>query len=96
MEHYTQSKPVALAAVAAWQSTQALGLDGTRGVLVADAGTVLSLTLLDGSAQFIGGQLVPGLQLQLEAMDRGTAGLPSIQRMTAAESERFRRRRPRR
>ena len=79
----------ALAAVAAWQSTQAMGLDGTRGVLVADAGTVLSLTLLDGSAQFIGGQLVPGLQLQLEAMDRGTVGLPSIQRPMAAESERF-------
>ena len=68
----------ALAAVAAWRLSAAMALDRDGGVLVADAGTVLSLTLLDGSGQFVGGQLVPGLQLQLAAMGQGTVALPTI------------------
>jgi type III pantothenate kinase len=45
-------------------------------VLVADCGTVLSLTRVDGEGRFAGGRLQAGLALQLRAMAAGTAGLP--------------------
>lgn len=45
-------------------------------VLVADAGTVLSLTRVDRRGRFAGGRLLAGLALQLRAMAQGTAALP--------------------
>ncbi|MEB3352278.1 MAG: type III pantothenate kinase [Cyanobacteriota bacterium] len=48
-------------------------------VLVADAGTVLSLTRVDRRGRFRGGRLLAGLQLQLAAMAAGTALLPALQ-----------------
>jgi len=45
-------------------------------VLVADAGTVLSLTWVDGAGRFRGGRLMAGAALQWRAMGAGTAGLP--------------------
>ena len=45
-------------------------------VLVADAGTVLSLTRVDGQGRFAGGRLMAGLALQLRAMAAGTEALP--------------------
>lgn len=65
----------ALGAWAAWQSSQLAGVDLSSGLLLADAGTVLSLTLLNADGVFVGGQLSPGLRLQLTAMTVGTAGL---------------------
>ena len=55
-----------------------VGLLPGEAVLVADAGTVLSLTRVDGTGSFRGGRLLAGLGLQLEAMARGTALLPSL------------------
>ena len=70
----------ALGAWGAWrrQRSQGGGLD--QGLLLADAGTVLSLTLLDAHGRFRGGRLMPGLRLQLQAMASGTALLPSAAR----------------
>ena len=79
----------ALAATAAWQLSGEMGLARDRGVLVADAGTVLSLTLLDGTGAFVGGQLVPGLQLQLASMGHGTVGLPCLAGSSAPDVDRF-------
>jgi len=45
------------------------------GVLVADAGTVLSLTRITSDGEFAGGQLVAGLNLQLSAMEKGAKNL---------------------
>lgn len=45
-------------------------------VLVADAGTVLSLTRVDAEGRFAGGRLMAGLGLQLRAMAQGTGALP--------------------
>jgi type III pantothenate kinase len=45
-------------------------------VLVADAGTVLSLTRVDRDGRFAGGRLMAGLGLQWRAMAEGTAALP--------------------
>jgi len=61
-------------ALAGWGAWRAVG----ESVLVADAGTVLSLTLVDGSGTFRGGRLVAGLGLQLEAMGNRTAQLPKL------------------
>ena len=62
----------ALAGWGAWRERQ-------EAVLVADAGTVLSLTLVDADGRFRGGRLVAGLALQLEAMANRTALLPHLQ-----------------
>ena len=45
------------------------------GILVADAGTVLSLTRITARGEFAGGQLMAGLRLQLAAMAHGTKNL---------------------
>ena len=47
------------------------------GVLVVDAGTVLSLTRIAADGSFSGGVLAAGYGLQLRAMAEGTAGLNS-------------------
>ncbi|MFM7674422.1 MAG: type III pantothenate kinase [Synechococcus sp.] len=54
-------------------------------VLVADAGTALSLTLVDGAGRFRGGRLQPGVALQLRALAAGTAALPSLPPLAAAD-----------
>lgn len=59
-------------ALAGWQAWRQRG----EGVLVADAGTVLSLTRVDCRGRFAGGRLLAGLRLQLRAMAEGTAALP--------------------
>jgi hypothetical protein len=55
----------------AWRSTAA-----GSAVLVADAGTVLSLTCVDRRGRFVGGRLMAGAALQLRALNAGTANLP--------------------
>ncbi len=56
----------------AWQLSQAP-------VLVADAGTALSLTRVDGSGAFAGGRIQAGRLLQLRALASHTAQLPALQ-----------------
>ena len=68
----------ALGAWVAWRRSQLLGLDLSRGLLLVDAGTIFSLTLLDQKGKFQGGQLIPGLQLQLNVMAEATVSLPSV------------------
>ena len=68
----------ALGAWMAWRCSQKQQLDCSRGLLLVDAGTVLSLTRVTADGCFGGGQLIPGYRLQLQAMAEGTLGLPSI------------------
>jgi type III pantothenate kinase len=65
----------ALAGWAAWRHQQA---QGGGAVLVADAGTALSLTWVDGSATFRGGRLQAGVGLQMRAMTEATTLLPPV------------------
>jgi type III pantothenate kinase len=62
----------ALAGWAAWRRQ-------ATGVLVADAGTALSLTRVDGAGVFRGGRISAGLALQLRALGQSTALLPSLE-----------------
>jgi len=67
----------ALGAWMAWRCSQEQQLDCSRGLLLVDAGTVLSLTRVTADGCFGGGQLIPGYRLQLQAMTKGALGLPS-------------------
>jgi type III pantothenate kinase len=60
-------------ALAGWWAHQLT--DGP--VLVVDAGTVLSMTRVDGAGRFRGGRLMAGAGLQLRAMAAGAAQLSS-------------------
>ena len=67
----------ALVGWAAFQKAKANN-NHSHGVLIADAGTVLSITRITANGEFAGGQLVAGLQLQLNAMSSGTQNLTEI------------------
>ncbi|MBP6095588.1 MAG: type III pantothenate kinase [Methyloversatilis sp.] len=58
-----------------------LALIGARSLcagplVVATAGTATTVDALDGLDRFLGGYILPGLRLMLEALARNTAGLP--------------------
>jgi type III pantothenate kinase len=61
-------------ALAGWQAWRC----GGTPALVADAGTVLSLTRVDRNGAFAGGRLLAGAALQWRAMAAGTAALPPL------------------
>ena len=75
----------ALGAWMAWRHSQQQQLDCSRGLLLVDAGTVLSLTRVTADGCFGGGQLIPGYRLQLRAMAEGTVGLPSTPELPDSE-----------
>ncbi len=58
-----------------------------QGILIADAGTVLSLTRLNANGEFAGGQLAPGLNLQLSLMAERTEALqyPGIEKVPTSK-----------
>ena len=64
-------------ALAGWGAFKKAKSSNTHssGILVADAGTVMSLTRITAKGEFAGGQLIPGLRLQLSAMAYGTQNL---------------------
>ena len=68
----------AIGAWAGWTRSLALSLDLSSGLLLVDAGTVLSITVLSPGGEFVGGQLIPGYRLQLLAMTKGTEALPEM------------------
>ncbi len=70
-------------ALAGWQAWRT----GSGAVLVADAGTVLSLTRVDRDGAFAGGRLMAGVALQWRAMAQGTANLPALEPGGAAVPE---------
>ena len=76
----------ALAGWGAWRAN-----DKRAGVLVVDAGTVLSLTRISDQGSFCGGLLAAGYGLQLRAMAAATAGLqaPSPLGLEPEEAETF-------
>ena len=61
-------------ALAGWWAWSQQG----QAVLVADAGTALSLTLVDQAGRFGGGRISAGLALQLRSLGQATAQLPAL------------------
>ncbi len=68
----------ALAGWGAWLRAKSTDMY-KNGLLIADAGTVLSLTHINAQGEFSGGQLIAGLRLQISAMAAGTANLKNQQ-----------------
>lgn len=64
-------------ALGAWGALNRLKKSGMKcsGLIVVDAGTILSLTRVMVDREFRGGQLVSGLRLQLASMDSGSESL---------------------
>ncbi|MBF2026665.1 MAG: pantothenate kinase [Oscillatoriales cyanobacterium C42_A2020_001] len=62
-------------ALAVWGAIATVGSP----VLVIDAGTSLTFTGADANHQLVGGAILPGLRLQVEALGRKTAALPTIE-----------------
>lgn len=67
-------------ALVGWRAWQQQG----AAVLVADAGTALSLTRVNGEGCFSGGLISAGLALQLQALTGATAQLPPVDFAVAA------------
>ena len=61
-------------ALVGWRASQQQG----HGVLVADAGTALSLTWVDAQSRFQGGLISAGVALQLRGLGGSTAQLPLL------------------
>jgi len=61
-------------ALAVWGAITMVG----RPVLVIDAGTALTFTGADADGCLVGGAILPGLRLQVEALGQKTAALPTI------------------
>ncbi|MEM9997854.1 MAG: type III pantothenate kinase [Bacteroidota bacterium] len=52
--------------------------DTPRPVVVIDAGTAVTLEVVDAGGTYLGGAILPGLRLQRTALARGTAQLPAV------------------
>lgn len=75
-----------------YDTPETLGLDRIAGacgaasmypgesVLVADAGTALTLDIVDGGATFRGGNISPGVSLRLRALNGFTSALPLVEK----------------
>ena len=70
----------ALAGYQAWSLSAAA-------VLVADAGTAMSLTWIDSQGRFGGGRLMAGAALQWRALHGGTAALPLVAAPPPSEAQ---------
>ena len=69
----------ALVAWAAFEKAKAKNLHH-KGLVIADAGTILSLTCVSSTGEFTGGQLVAGLKLQRSIMSTGAEQLKPVKR----------------
>ena len=67
----------ALAGWGAFQKAKSKKLH-SKGILVADAGTILSLNIISPNGEFAGGQLIAGLQLQRSSMSTRAEKLRSV------------------
>jgi len=69
-------------ALSAWSALQKASCLSMKkdGLLIVDAGTILSITKITNTGEFTGGQLMAGLKLQLSSMAKGALNLnePSI------------------
>jgi type III pantothenate kinase len=51
----------------------------TRNLIVADFGTATTLCAITKNKEFLGGNIVPGVRLAMEALEERTAQLPSVE-----------------
>lgn len=64
--------------IAAAAGAVTLGIAGEGPVLIADAGTALTLDVVSAEGRFLGGNISPGVRMRIEALHGHTAHLPAI------------------
>lgn len=62
--------------LAAWKATR---LYRNRWLVVVDAGSAITIDCANPAGAFLGGAILPGVALQLDALGRGTDALPRLQ-----------------
>lgn len=67
-----------VAMIGAWSELQAA-------CLIVDAGTALTIDVLDDDGQHLGGQILPGVSLMAETLASRTSDIPNIQRRAASQ-----------
>lgn len=72
-------------ALAVWGAAQTAGLP----VLVIDGGTALTYTGADAAGRLVGGAILPGLALQMRALNQHTAALPAVDARSLVLPERW-------
>ena len=50
-----------------------------RNIIVADFGTATTICAISKNREFLGGNIIPGVRLSMEALEGGTAQLPSVE-----------------
>lgn len=57
----------------------AVHLYPNQNVIVVDFGTATTINVIAGSREYLGGAIVPGLQIAMEALEKNTARLPTVE-----------------
>ncbi|QCS50765.1 pantothenate kinase [Picosynechococcus sp. PCC 11901] len=87
--HFPTAKPITLADIPLENLYPQLGIDRALAVwgagqrygfpcLVVDGGTALTFSAANGDRQWIGGAILPGLNLQFQSLTQHTAALPKV------------------
>ena len=56
-----------------------------RNLIVVDLGTATTIDVVRAGREFLGGIILPGLRIQMEALEKNTARLPNVEIVPAAE-----------
>lgn len=74
---YSNSKEIGADLVAA--AMGAVNLYPGKDLIIVDLGTATTLELVTREAEFLGGSILPGLKISVDALATGTAKLPSVE-----------------
>ena len=50
-----------------------------QNVIVIDFGTATTINVVNGSREYLGGAILPGLRIAMEALEKNTARLPTVE-----------------
>jgi type III pantothenate kinase len=56
-----------------------------RNLIIVDLGTATTIDVVRAGREFVGGIILPGLRIQMEALEKNTARLPNVEIVPAAE-----------
>jgi type III pantothenate kinase len=56
-----------------------------RNLIIVDLGTATTIDVVRAGRDFLGGIILPGLRIQMEALEKNTARLPNVEIVPAAE-----------
>ena len=50
-----------------------------QNLIVIDFGTATTINVVNGSREYLGGTILPGLRIAMEALEKNTARLPTVE-----------------